>query len=121
MPIETNTGFRAYTGENLIRLVNYSSEPLINIKLLLTDSHLNIIEYMIIRERGTLTFSPPLEFIELGNLYPEESAEIRYKSSSENLDTNSYLSFLDNLKISYSLTSEESITTNLNTLILSTD
>lgn len=121
MPIETNTGFRAYTGENLIRLVNYSSEPLINIKLLLTDSDSNIIEYMIIRERGTLTFSPPLESIELGNLYPEESAEIRYKFSPETFDTNFSLSFIDHLKISYSLTSEESITTDLNTLITLTN
>ncbi|MGL6173451.1 MAG: hypothetical protein ACRC1P_02430 [Cellulosilyticaceae bacterium] len=102
-----------------LQITNTSDIPLTNITLLLDNLNITISQYKVTRERGSLTFTPPLKLIELGNLIPNETAEISFSLP----DTfPSLLAFpLKHIQISYCTDSEECILSNLEDFLISTD
>ncbi|MEG0013781.1 MAG: hypothetical protein RSD26_02330 [Cellulosilyticaceae bacterium] len=107
----------SYTKENSIRIINKTNQPLTNIRLIFEDFNINISEYKIVRERGSLSYTPPLNFIELGNLFPNESAELYFKIDPSDTDLPLPPIPLDSIQICYSLEDDESIHSNLNTFL----
>ena len=65
--------------QNKLRITNISSQDITNLKLIIHTSEATILEQSIIRERGSLSFSPETTCLELGNLAPDESACFEYK------------------------------------------
>lgn len=113
----TDTHLNSTTKGNSIRITNRTDKPLTNIKLTFEELGITISEYKIIRERGSLSYTPPLNFIELGNLFPDESAELCFKIEP----SDALLPFpnipLDSIKICYSLENESPIHSDLNTFL----
>lgn len=65
--------------QNELRITNISSRDITNLKLIIHAPEATILEQSIIRERGSLSFSPETTCLELGNLAPDESACFEYK------------------------------------------
>lgn len=107
----------SYTKENSIRIINKTDQPLTNIRLIFEDFNINILEYKIVRERGSLSYTPPLNFIELGNLFPDESAELYFKIAPSHTDSPLPPIPLDAIQICYSLEDEHAVLSDLNTFL----
>lgn len=86
---------------NELEITNTSSGYINNLKILIQGNDFSILEQAIIRQRGSLNFSPTENCLELGNLAPEESAFFEYKFIS----SRSLSSLSSHLTISYSLDS----------------
>lgn len=80
-----------------IKITNVSPDYIHNLKLIIDDSEHSLVTQLIKRERGALSFEPPLNCLELGNLAPEESAyfEYTYKEIPESA------SFISHLSLTY--------------------
>lgn len=116
MSLDFKDNLKATVHEGLITITNISPEPLINIKLILENLNINISEYKVVRERGSLTFPSSLKFIELGNLFPDESAELYLKPVPDEPTIKLTEPLLQDIQISYTLDTEESVTSNLSEL-----
>lgn len=67
---------------NHIKITNISDTMLNNVTLYLPDIKAQLDSLMVVRERGTLNFSPTEEKICLGNLYPEETAYLYFTTTT---------------------------------------
>ncbi len=85
--------------EGSITLTNVSDLFLNNITLNLSFKNSRILEQLIVRERGALSFDNPDEPLLIGNLAPNESASFYYKLKPE--DTNYQFDVIDTIKITY--------------------
>lgn len=65
--------------QNELKITNTSSQDITDLKLIIHAPHDTILEQSITRERGSLSFSPEITCLELGNLAPDESALFEYK------------------------------------------
>lgn len=113
MSLNLKNNLKATLHEGLITLTNVSPEPLVNIKLILDDLNINISEYKIVRERGSMSFPSSLKLIELGNLFPDESAKLYLKPNPHEPSIEFTKPLLEDILISYTLDPDESITSNL--------
>ncbi|MBE6023212.1 MAG: hypothetical protein E7231_08270 [Cellulosilyticum sp.] len=87
-----------------LKITNVSSDYIQNLKLMIDDKEHMLLEQLVSRERGSLTFPPSTVCLELGNLAPNESAYFEYKcnlSSSTTISQSEPLSFTQCLSISY--------------------
>ena len=94
-----------------IKITNTSSHFINNLKLTIDTSNPLILEQAIVRERGTLHYAGDTCFFEVGNLAPQESALLEYKS------TNSTISLIEHLTLLFTpenTTSEITETPNAN-------
>ena len=67
---------------NHIKITNISNTMLNNVTLYLPDIKAHLASIMVVRERGSLSFTPDIDKICLGNLYPEETAYLYYTMNS---------------------------------------
>lgn len=76
-----------------IEIINNSNTTLTNLKLFIDSSLADLVECTVVRERGSLAFSSPVNLIELGNLLPNESAHFycTFKSISPLPDSQAIL------------------------------
>ena len=71
-----------------IRITNTSCDYVHNVKLIVNDVEHALVEQLISRERGALSFAPTTTCLNVGNLAPNESAYFDYKyKDSSNLST----------------------------------
>lgn len=68
--------------KNHIEIINTSQTTINNLKLLIAMPLANLVTCTVIKSRGSLAFSPPVNLIELGNLSPHESAHFYYSLHS---------------------------------------
>ncbi len=82
-----------------IKLTNISTTYISDLKLLILDNPVPIVESAIIRERGALSFEGNITLLEMGNLAPAETAyfEYTFKSTPEfpSLSNNILLTYYD--------------------------
>lgn len=105
--------------QETLHITNTSTIPLNNITLILDDLNITVSQYTVTRERGSLTFTPPLKLIELGNLIPNETAEIAF--NLPHTISNLVPLPLEHIQISYCTETEECILSNLEDLLAPTD
>lgn len=82
-----------------IKITNVSTDYINNLKLIIDDKDHALLEQLVTRQRGSLSFSPSTTCLELGNLAPEESAYFEYKY---NATTNT--AFSSNISLTYNET-----------------
>ena len=80
-----------------IKITNTSDDFINNIVLSFSSPHTLILEELVVRERGSLKFTPAADPIFLGNLSPNETAHLYYIQKP--LTTKLALS--DDIKLSY--------------------
>ncbi|MDF2879315.1 MAG: hypothetical protein K0S30_2411 [Clostridia bacterium] len=100
-----------------IKITNTSDSYINNLKLIIEPKEIAILEQCIIRQRGSLSFDPIVNNLEVGNLAPDESAyfEYAFKPSS------SAASLLDQMHISYTPErSNKEISTQARSLLIET-
>lgn len=61
------------------KITNVSSDYINDLKLIIEDQEHALLEQLVTRERGSLSFPLDVACIELGNLAPNESAYFKYK------------------------------------------
>lgn len=71
-------------GSQQYKITNISTDYVNDLKLIIDDHDHLLLEQFVKRERGSLSFSPEITCLELGNLAPEESAYFEYKLSNPN-------------------------------------
>ena len=82
-----------------IKITNISTDYINNLKLIIDDKDHALVEQLVTRERGSLSFSPTTTCLELGNLAPNESAYFEYKyTPPSNLAP---LSFTEHISLTY--------------------
>lgn len=79
-----------------IKITNVSSDYIHNLTLLIDDKDHALVEQLVIRNRGSLSFEPAITLLELGNLAPDESAYFDYKYASDKSS-----SFTDHISLTY--------------------
>lgn len=82
---------------NCIKITNTSENFIHDVRLTIQSDQLPIFEEAVIRQRGSLSFDPSIQCLELGNLAPFESAYFEYKF----LSPTSTSSLCDHFSISY--------------------
>ena len=100
--IEINKNIKICTHtliDNEIVITNTSLHPLTNIKLTLEGQDFSILSQSLIRERGSMEFSPHQNYLEIGNLEPQESAYFEYSFSSNK----SLVSLANNFVLTYTI------------------
>ncbi len=85
--------------DNEIIITNTSPYPLNNIRLSLEGQDFSILSQSIIRERGTMDYPPHQNYLDIGNLEPEETAYFEYSFSS----TKSLVSLASSLVLTYTI------------------
>lgn len=80
-----------------IKITNTSSDYIHDLKLFIDDKDHELLEQLVTRERGALSFSPDTTCLELGNLAPDESAYYEYKYNAHSNPT----SFKHHISLSY--------------------
>lgn len=77
-----------------IKITNTSPDYIHNLKLIIDDKEHSLLEQLVKRQRGSLSFSPDTTCLELGNLAPDESAyfEYKYKAASTPTSLASHIS-----------------------------
>ena len=81
-----------------IKITNTSPNYINNLKLLIDDKEHSLLEQLVTRKRGSLSFSPDTTCLELGNLAPDESAYFEYKYNA----TSAQASFASHISLTYS-------------------
>lgn len=102
---------------NHIKITNISETMLTNVTVCLNDTLPELSKLLVVRERGSLDFSPNTSKICLGNLYPDETAYVYYTIGSEKPESKSSLSTNQNIKIMFTPEGKEEIADNTKTFL----
>ncbi|MGL4345337.1 MAG: hypothetical protein ACRCTE_09075 [Cellulosilyticaceae bacterium] len=87
--------------EGSIKLTNNSPDILQNIVLSFETISSHMIECKVVRERGSLCFTPPQSEIQLGNLYPDEVAYLYCKLRAFDQSNVSSPVYTEEIKVSF--------------------
>lgn len=97
---------------NHIKITNISEKMLANVTLCLKAPLPELSKLLVVRERGSLDFAPDTQKICLGNLYPEETADLYYTLGNDQVDLKAALSTSHNIKILFTPEGKEDVTDN---------
>ena len=80
-----------------IQITNVSSDYIHDLTLLIDDKEHTLVEQLVTRSRGSLSFEPQIKELPLGNLAPQESAYFDYKYTASTPS-----SFTEHISLTYS-------------------